>query len=86
MVTHWLSSQTCPVAHARLQAPQLRGSVVSDTHRLLQLVLPTGQRHWLLRHCPPGPQELPHAPQLLGSAWVKVHAPLHNTWPAKHEL
>ncbi len=86
MVTHWLLSQTCPGPQARLHAPQFAGSVVSETQRLLQLVLPAGQRHWLLRHWAPGPQTLPQAPQLLGSAWVKVHAPLHSVWPPKHEV
>lgn len=50
MVTHWLLSQTSPAPQTRLHAPQLLGSVVSDTHLLLQLVLPAAHRHWLLRH------------------------------------
>ena len=67
MVTHWLLSQTWPGAQTRLHAPQLAGSVGSCTHLLLQFVLPMGHRHWLLKHCPPIPQELPQAPQLFGS-------------------
>lgn len=83
MVTQVLLSQTWPAPQTRLHAPQLLGSVVVCTHLLLQLVLPVGQRHWLLRHWPPGPHELPHAPQLLASFWVKVHEPLHTVWPEK---
>jgi len=43
------------------------------------------QRHWLVTQLEPTPpQALPHAPQLLTSAWVKVHVPLQSVWPLKH--
>lgn len=62
----------------------MAGSLLSVTHLLLQLVLPAAHRHWLLMHWLPAPQALPQAPQLFTSAWVKVHEPLHCTWPGKH--
>jgi hypothetical protein len=85
IVTHWLASQTCPGPHTRPQAPQLFTSVASATHLFPQATKPGPQRHWLLTHVEPTPPHaLPHAPQLFGSAWVKVHAPLHSAWLGKH--
>ncbi len=71
---------TWPAWHTVPQLPQLAGSVRA-TQRLLQRMKPFG--HW---HCEltqvPGPQLLPHAPQLPGSLTVLVHRPLQLTKPA----
>lgn len=67
IVTHWPLSQTWPAPHVRPQAPQFVGLVWMDTQRLLQFTVPVGQRQTLLVQVAPGPQALPHAPQLFGS-------------------
>jgi hypothetical protein len=83
VATHWPLSQDWPEGHARLQAPQLAGSLPRRTQRLLQLVVPLG--HWQreLRQVPPLPQTLPQAPQLFASPWVKVQVPLQSVCPGK---
>lgn len=85
IITHWPLSQTWPAPHVRPQAPQFAGLVCNETQRLLQSVLPIGQRQVPFKHVPPGPQELPHEPQLFASFCVKVQVPLQSVWPAKHD-
>jgi hypothetical protein len=85
-VTHAPLAQTWPPTHATPQPPQFCTSSVSRTQRLPQFVVPLGHWHWLLKQLAPLPQTLPHAPQLLGSICVKVHASPHCACPGKHEL
>src|SRR5258708_957618 len=57
--------------------PQFEGSVAVTTHWFEQLVAP-GQMHRPPTHVPLIPQTLPHTPQLSGSIWMFVHAPLQK--------
>lgn len=58
-----------------LQKPQFRGSLSSETQRLLQTVWPGPQvcRHTPRLHTLPEPHALPQLPQLAGSFWVSTH-------------
>jgi hypothetical protein len=78
--------QLAPAAHWLPQLPQFVLLVEVSTQRPLQSVCPVAQpeaqlppTHWL-----PGPQRLPHAPQLRGSVEGSVHCEPHSVVPAEH--
>jgi hypothetical protein len=85
LVTHWPAWHSWPAPHARPHAPQFDGSDCSETHLLLQRVKPVRQSHWPpWQRRAPGPQELPHAPQLRTSESVSAQTPLHSSWNWVH--
>jgi hypothetical protein len=91
--THAAFVHVPPDGHAFPQPPQLAAFVWVSTQTIIpigpkpaQEVSPVAQPiwHWPLTHWLPGPQRLPHDPQLFGAELVSTHSLLHVARPPPH--
>jgi hypothetical protein len=65
--------------------PQLLGSLASERHCPLQLVVPLGHAHAPFVQASPPAQASPHFPQFSGSVPVMMHACPHAVWPGPEQ-
>jgi hypothetical protein len=81
------AEQSCPLAHARPQAPQFARSVSRSRQTPVQLVRPAPQETWQVpaEHTCPLAQTRPQAPQWLLSVLRSRQTPEHSFSPAPQE-